>query len=113
MSLEIAISPGGRLFVEQVPETVPEVEQKMGAQLCAAFEKSAAAGLLLLATDALTFLCRPRQVIGAISLEVTCNGFVKPARVIPARRRCWLSIGMSFLIFFNRRHQCEVANFSA
>ncbi len=54
MSLGIAISPGGRLFVERVPEIVPEVDEKLGAELSAALEKSAAAGLLLLATEVLT-----------------------------------------------------------
>ncbi len=53
MSLEISISPGGRLFVERVPEIEPEIDQKLGEQLSAAFEKSAEAGLVLLATDAL------------------------------------------------------------
>jgi hypothetical protein len=28
MSLEIAISPGGRLFIERVPEIVPAIDQK-------------------------------------------------------------------------------------
>lgn len=59
MSLEIGISPGGRLFVERVPEIVPEVDEKLGAGLSAALEKSAAAGLLLLATEALTVPLSP------------------------------------------------------
>jgi superfamily II DNA or RNA helicase len=55
MSLEIAISPGGRLFVERAAEEiVPVVTEKWASRLQAAFEASAADGLLLLATDALT-----------------------------------------------------------
>jgi hypothetical protein len=51
MSWEIAISPAGRLFVEH---TAPGVNEKWDARLQAAFDVSAAHGLLLLATDALT-----------------------------------------------------------
>ena len=54
MSLEIAISPGGRLSVERAPEALPEVSDKWVSRLQSAFEASAAEGLLLLATDALT-----------------------------------------------------------
>jgi len=54
MSLEIAISPGGRLSVERSPEAPPEVSDKWVSRLQSAFEASAAEGLLLLATDALT-----------------------------------------------------------
>src|SRR5206468_7995648 len=53
---EIAISPAGRLFVER---TVPELNEKLAARLEAAFDVSAAQGLLLLATDALTLALSP------------------------------------------------------
>jgi superfamily II DNA or RNA helicase len=59
MSLEIAISPGGRLFVERAPEIVPIVNEKWTARLEAAFDVSEAEGLLLLATDALTLSVPP------------------------------------------------------
>jgi superfamily II DNA or RNA helicase len=54
MSLEIAISPGGRLSVERMSEAMPEVSDKWVSRLQSAFEASAAEGLLLLASDALT-----------------------------------------------------------
>ena len=59
MSLEIAISPGGRLFVERAPEILPAVNEKWASRLEAAFDASAAEGLLLLATDALTLSMPP------------------------------------------------------
>ena len=59
MSLEIAISPGGRLFVERAAEIVPVVNEKWASRLQAAFDASAAEGLLLLATDALTLSVPP------------------------------------------------------
>jgi hypothetical protein len=59
MSLEIAISPGGRLFVERVAELVPVVNEKWALRLQTAFDASAAEGLLLLATDALTVSVPP------------------------------------------------------
>jgi hypothetical protein len=59
MSLEIAISPGGRLFVVPAAETVPVVNEQWASRLQAAFEASAAEGLLLLATDALTLSVPP------------------------------------------------------
>jgi len=59
MSLEIAISPGGRLSVERAPEILPLVNEKWAARLEAAFDASAAEGLLLLATDGLTLSMPP------------------------------------------------------
>ncbi len=59
MSLEIAISPGGRLFVERASEILPEVNEKWASRLKAAFDASAAEGLLLLATDGLTLSMPP------------------------------------------------------
>ena len=59
MSLEIAISPGGRLFVERAAEIVPVVNEKWASRLQTAFDASAAEGLLLLATDALTLSVPP------------------------------------------------------
>jgi superfamily II DNA or RNA helicase len=59
MSLEIAISPRSRLFVERAAEIVPEVNEKWSLRLQAAFDASAADGLLLLATDALTLPLPP------------------------------------------------------
>ena len=59
MSLEIAISPGGRLFVERAPEILPVVNEKWAHGLEAALDASAAEGLLLLATDGLTLSIPP------------------------------------------------------
>jgi non-specific serine/threonine protein kinase len=59
MSLEIAISPGGRLFVERAPEILPVVNEKWVSRMEAAFDASAAEGLLLLATDGLTLSMPP------------------------------------------------------
>jgi superfamily II DNA or RNA helicase len=59
MSLEIAISPGGRLFVEHAAEVVPAVNEPWASRLRSAFEASAAEGLLLLATEALTLPMPP------------------------------------------------------
>ncbi|MBV8376019.1 MAG: DEAD/DEAH box helicase [Verrucomicrobia bacterium] len=59
MSLEIAISPSGRLFVERAAEIVPVVNEKWISRLQAAFGASAVDGLLLLATDALTLSVPP------------------------------------------------------
>jgi non-specific serine/threonine protein kinase len=59
MSVEIAISPGGRLFVEPATELVPVVNERWVSRLEAAFDASAAEGLLLLATDALTLSVPP------------------------------------------------------
>jgi superfamily II DNA or RNA helicase len=62
MSLEIAISPGGRLFIERAAELVPTVSDKWVLRLQSAFEASAAEGLLLLATEALTLPVPPSPV---------------------------------------------------
>jgi hypothetical protein len=59
MSLEIAISPGGRLFVVPAAEAMPVVNEQWASRLQAAFDASAAEGLLLLATDALTLSVPP------------------------------------------------------
>ncbi len=59
MSLEIAVSPGGRLFVERTAEILPTVNERWAARLETAFGASAAEGLLLLATDALTLSMPP------------------------------------------------------
>ncbi|MBV9643874.1 MAG: DEAD/DEAH box helicase [Verrucomicrobia bacterium] len=59
MSLELAISPGGRLFVERTAELVPLVDERWVSRLAAAFDASAAEGLLLLVTDALTLSVPP------------------------------------------------------
>jgi superfamily II DNA or RNA helicase len=59
MSLEIAISPGGRLFVEPSAEVVPAVNELWVSRLQFAFDASAAEGLLLLATQALTLPMPP------------------------------------------------------
>ncbi len=49
MSVSIVITPGGRLRVEKAPENVPPVGAGETASLAAEFEKSSAAGLVLLA----------------------------------------------------------------
>ena len=59
MSLEIAISPAGRLFVERAPEILPVVSEKWASRLKAAFDASSAEGILLLATDGLTLSMPP------------------------------------------------------
>jgi superfamily II DNA or RNA helicase len=59
MSFEIAISPAGRLSVERAAEVVPMVNEKWTTRLQAAFAASAAEGLLLLATEALTLPVPP------------------------------------------------------
>jgi hypothetical protein len=59
MSLEIAVSPGGRLFVERTAEILPTINERWAARLETAFGASAAEGLLLLATDALTLSMPP------------------------------------------------------
>jgi hypothetical protein len=59
MSLEIAISPGGRLTVEPAEEVVPVVGEPWASRLRSAFEASAAEGLLLLAAEALTLAMPP------------------------------------------------------
>ena len=59
MSLEVAISPGGRLSVIPAPEAMPVVNEQWASRLQAAFDASAAEGLLLLATDALTLSVPP------------------------------------------------------
>src|ERR1700729_1810694 len=77
MSLAIALSPAGRLSVEQAAELVPAVNEKWTARLQAAFGASAAEGLLLLATDALT-LSVPSSLtywrdFGRVYLQVLCR----------------------------------------
>ena len=78
MSLEIAISPGGRLFVERAPEIMPVVNEKWAARLHAAFEVSAAEGLLLLAADALTLSVPPSPTywrdFARLYLQRLCHG---------------------------------------
>src|ERR1700722_5902567 len=59
MSLEIAISPGGRLTVEPAEEGVPVVGEPRASRLRSAFEASTAEGLLLLAAEALTLAMPP------------------------------------------------------
>jgi len=59
MSLEIAISPVGRLSIEHAEEVVPAVSEPWAARLRSAFEASPAEGLLLLATEALTLVMPP------------------------------------------------------
>ncbi len=93
MSLEISISPGGRLRVGRMPEILPEVSEKWMARLTEAFDASAADGLLLLATDALT-LALPTSVsywrdFSRLYLQRLCqagNAEGGPAPVLPAVR---------------------------
>ncbi len=97
MSLEIAISPGGRLFIERAAELVPVVNEKWAARLQAAFEASAAEGLLLLATDALT-LPVPSSLIywrdfGRVYLQLLCRTGGVDGQSVPllpfAREELW------------------------
>jgi len=77
MSLEIAISPAGRLFVELAAEVVPVVNEKWASRLQAAFDASGAQGLLLLATDALTLSLPPSPTywrdFGRVYLQLLCR----------------------------------------
>jgi hypothetical protein len=93
MSLEIAISPGARLYVERTPEALPEVSDKWVSRLQSAFEASAAEGLLLLATDALTLGLPPSPAywrdFARDYLQRLCHmaGFeVQPAPSLPLQR---------------------------
>jgi non-specific serine/threonine protein kinase len=53
MNLNILITPGGRLQIEQAPESLPEVSEAVAVQLDRAFAESSAAGLVLLASHEL------------------------------------------------------------
>jgi non-specific serine/threonine protein kinase len=53
MSVSIVVTPGGQLRVEKAPENVPQVGAAETASLAAEFEKSSAAGLVLLAAQTL------------------------------------------------------------
>ncbi|MBV8174131.1 MAG: DEAD/DEAH box helicase [Verrucomicrobia bacterium] len=93
MSLGIAISPGARLYVERTPEALPEVSDKWVSRLQSAFEASAAEGLLLLATDALTLGLPPSPAywrdFARDYLQRLCHmaGFeVQPAPSLPLQR---------------------------
>jgi superfamily II DNA or RNA helicase len=93
MSLEIAISPGGRLFLERVAEIVPAVSEKWASRLQSAFDASSAEGLLLLATDALTLSLPPSPTywrdFACGYLQRLCHtGGVNggPAPLLPAKR---------------------------
>ncbi|MDB6153623.1 MAG: ATP-dependent helicase [Chthoniobacteraceae bacterium] len=52
MSLEIAISPSGRLYLEPANQAAPVLDPKWAGLMGAAFASSSAAGLLLLACEA-------------------------------------------------------------
>ncbi|MDB6172932.1 MAG: ATP-dependent helicase [Chthoniobacteraceae bacterium] len=52
MSLEIAISPAGRLYLEPANQEAPVLDPKWAGLMGAAFASSSAAGLLLLACEA-------------------------------------------------------------
>ncbi|HEY0790380.1 MAG TPA: DEAD/DEAH box helicase [Chthoniobacterales bacterium] len=52
MSVEIALSPAGRPYLQRVPELVPAVDEKWAARFEAAFQQSAAAGFFRLAGEA-------------------------------------------------------------
>ena len=91
MSLEISISPGGRLCVGRMPDILPEVNEKWIARLTEAFDTSAADGLLLLATDALTLQLPPSpsywRDFSRLYLQRLChtgNSEGGPAPVLPA-----------------------------
>jgi non-specific serine/threonine protein kinase len=93
MSLEISISPGGGLFVGRMPDVLPEVNERWIARLTEAFEKSAADGLLLLATDALTLQLPPSASywwdFSRLYLQRLCHtGTAEsgPAPLLPAGR---------------------------
>ena len=93
MSLEISISPGGRLCVGRMPDILPEVNEKWIARLTEAFDTSAADGLLLLATDALTLQLPPSpsywRDFSRLYLQRLChtgNAEAGPALVLPAAR---------------------------
>jgi superfamily II DNA or RNA helicase len=77
MSLEIAISPGGRLTLQRTVELGPVVNEKWIARLQGAFDASAADGLLTLATDALTLEVPPSLTywkdFGRVYLQVLCR----------------------------------------
>jgi superfamily II DNA or RNA helicase len=97
MSLEIAISPGGRLSVEPAAELGPVVNEKWTARLQGAFDASAADGLLMLATDALTLSVPPSLIywrdFGRTYLQVLCRTRAVdggPAPMLPfAREELW------------------------
>jgi superfamily II DNA or RNA helicase len=93
MSLEIAISPGGRLFLERVAELVPAVSEKWASRLQSTFDASPAKGLLLLATDALTLSLPPspaywRDFARGYLQRLCQTGGVNggPAPLLPAER---------------------------
>jgi len=93
MSLEISISPGGQLYVGRAPDILPEVNEKWIARLMEAFDMSAADGLLLLATDALTLRLPPSlsywRDFSRLYLQRLChtgNAEAGPALVLPAAR---------------------------
>jgi hypothetical protein len=77
MFLEIAISPGGRLSLQKGGERGPAVNEKWTARLQAAFEASAADGILVLATDALTLAAPPSLIywrdFGRVYLQMLCR----------------------------------------
>jgi superfamily II DNA or RNA helicase len=77
MSLEIAISPGGRLSLQRAMELGPAVNEKWTARLQGAFDVSAADGILVLATDALTLSVPPSLIywrdFGRVYLQTLCR----------------------------------------
>jgi superfamily II DNA or RNA helicase len=97
MFLEIAISPGGRLSLQRGGERGPVVNEKWTARLQGAFDESAADGLLMLATDALTLSVPPSLIywrdFGRTYLQVLCRTGgvdVGPAPALPfARDELW------------------------
>ena len=50
MSMEIAISPAGRLHAEAAPDLTPRVDERLGRRVVEAFKAGNADGLLFLAT---------------------------------------------------------------
>ncbi|MCC6356411.1 MAG: DEAD/DEAH box helicase [Verrucomicrobiae bacterium] len=53
MSLELALSPAGHLWVAEAPEVAPAIEERWAGRIRAAFEASSEEGLLHLGVDAM------------------------------------------------------------
>ena len=62
MSLEITISPAGRLAAEAAPELAPRVDERPARRITEAFAAGSAEGLLLLATDLVAVPLPPAPV---------------------------------------------------
>ncbi|MBV8900719.1 MAG: DEAD/DEAH box helicase [Verrucomicrobia bacterium] len=91
MAVEIAISPTGRLYVQGTTEPASALDEKWTARFETAFGSSAVAGLLLLASDALTLHLPPSLAywrdFARLYLQRLCRengGVAEAAPVLPA-----------------------------